>query len=80
MTQTTVKLLPGGLKFNPSSRNIELRADFDAVKRRIRLKWCFKDNGANKDVNDPETFYTNLVAIHPGLMLFSKTSFLVSKK
>ena len=47
LSEDDVSLLSKGLKFCPTPKEIdkaELRADLEEFKRRIRLKWHFKDN------------------------------------
>ncbi len=58
LSEGEVKLLSRGLKFSPTPRDIDkgqLKADLDILKRRMRLKWFFKDSEESEF--DPKAFY-----------------------
>ena len=58
LSEADINLLSKGLKFSPTPTDInkaELKEDLEVFKRRIRLKWHFKDNEdireKDKDIN-----------------------------
>ena len=58
LSEADINLLSKGLKFSPTPTDInkaELKEDLEVFKRRIRLKWHFKDNedirDKDKDIN-----------------------------
>ena len=58
LSEADINLLSKGLKFSPTPTDInkaELKEDLEVFKRRVRLKWHFKDNedirDKDKDIN-----------------------------
>ena len=50
LTEDQIKLLSRGLKFSPTPRDIDksqLKLDIEEFKRKMRLKWYFRDNNNN---------------------------------
>eukprot|EP00795_Rhopilema_esculentum_P016113 gene16113-biopygen5453 len=55
LSEVEISLLSKGLKFSPTPTDLDkaqLKADFDVFKRRMRLRWFFRDSESNPlDVN-----------------------------